>query len=136
MQISELKLTEIGEATALWRSVELTRPWNDPEADARKTLENQSSTILAGRHEQRLVATAMVGFDGHRGWLYYVAVQPGMQGQGFGQEIMGAASRWLAEQGVPKVQLMVRTENTDVIGFYERLGYEAQEVVVLGKRLG
>ncbi len=77
----------------------------------------------------------MVGFDGHRGWLYYVAVHPDMQGQGFGQQIIEAASRWLAEQGAPKVQLMVRTENTDVIGFYERLGCEAQDVVVLGKRL-
>ncbi|PRB67602.1 GNAT family acetyltransferase [Arthrobacter sp. MYb213] len=135
MEIRELEVPEIGQATALWQSVEITRPWNDPTSDAHKALENQSSTILAGHHEQRLVATAMVGFDGHRGWLYYVAVHPDMQGQGFGQQIIEAASRWLAEQGVPKVQLMVRTENTDVIGFYERLGYEAQDVVVLGKRL-
>ena len=136
MQISELKVAEISEATALWRSVELTRPWNDPEADARKALENQSSTILVGHHEQQLIATAMVGFDGHRGWLYYVAVHPEMQGQGLGQEIIGAATRWLAERGVPKVQLMVRTENAGVIEFYERLGYEPQDVLVLGKRLG
>lgn len=135
MEISELKVTEIGQATALWQSVEITRPWNDPASDARKALENQSSTIFAGRHERRLVATAMVGFDGHRGWLYYVAVHPELQGQGFGQQIIGAASRWLAERGVPKVQLMVRTENNGVIRFYERLGYEAQDVVVLGKRL-
>jgi ribosomal protein S18 acetylase RimI-like enzyme len=88
-----------------------------------------------GHHEQQLIATAMVGFDGHRGWLYYVAVHPEMQGQGLGQEIIGAATRWLAERGVPKVQLMVRTENAGVIEFYERLGYEPQDVLVLGKRL-
>ncbi|PRA02419.1 GNAT family acetyltransferase [Arthrobacter sp. MYb229] len=135
MQISELQMNGLAEVVALWQRVELTRPWNVPLADAEQALRNESSTILVGHRDGALLASAMGGFDGHRGWLYYVAVRPESQGQGLGQQIVGAATDWLRRRSVPKVQLMVRSENSQVIRFYEQQGYETQDIVVLGKRL-
>ena len=77
----------------------------------------------------------MVGHDGHRGWIYYLAVRSDLRRSGLGRELMQASERWLQERGVPKVNLMVRTTNTAVVAFYEALGYEDGEVVVLGKFL-
>ncbi|MER8024969.1 GNAT family acetyltransferase [Glutamicibacter protophormiae] len=135
MEIIELSETWVDQAVELWERTGLTRPWNDPQADARKALASTDSTILGLVHGQRLIATAMAGDDGHRGWLYYVAVDPGSQGQGCGQRIVEAAAQWLRTRGTVKVQLMVRTGNDAVTQFYEKLGYERQEVSVLGKRL-
>jgi ribosomal protein S18 acetylase RimI-like enzyme len=95
-----------------------------------------SSTILAGAIGQELVATAMVGHDGHRGWVYYLAVRPDRQGGGLGARMVRAAEAWLGERDVPKVNLMVRETNPAVLGFYERLGYADAAVRVLGRRLG
>ena len=83
----------------------------------------------------RLLGTAMVGQDGHRGWVYYLAVDPACRGTGLGRDLMAACERWLAGRGVPKIQFMVRSDNAAVLGFYEHLGYQAQDVVVLGRRL-
>ena len=135
MEIIELSETWVDQAVELWERTGLTRPWNDPQADACKALAGTDSTILGLVHGQRLIATAMAGDDGHRGWLYYVAVDPGSQGQGCGQRIVEAAAQWLRTRGTVKVQLMVRTGNDAVTQFYEKLGYERQEVSVLGKRL-
>ncbi|MBF6671224.1 GNAT family acetyltransferase [Glutamicibacter halophytocola] len=135
MQISKLAEEQIPQAVALWEATGLTRPWNDPCADALRALETSTSTVLAASEGSKVIATAMVGHDGHRGWLYYVAVDPRRQGSGLGAQVVQAASEWLAQRGVPKVQLMVREENAAVRGFYERLGFEDQHVVVLGKRL-
>ncbi|WPR65655.1 GNAT family acetyltransferase [Glutamicibacter protophormiae] len=135
MEIIELSETWVDQAVELWERTGLTRPWNDPQADARKALAGTDSTILGLVHGQRLIATAMAGDDGHRGWLYYVAVDPGSQGQGCGQRIVEAAAQWLRTRGTVKVQLMVRTGNDAVTQFYEKLGYERQKVSVLGKRL-
>lgn len=135
MEIIELSETWVDQAVELWERTGLTRPWNDPQADARKALAGTDSTILGLVRGQRLIATAMAGDDGHRGWLYYVAVDPGSQGQGCGQRIVEAAAQWLRTRGTVKVQLMVRTGNDAVTQFYEKLGYERQEVSVLGKRL-
>ena len=76
----------------------------------------------------------MAGYDGHRGWLYYLGVAPGLQGSGHGRALVVAAEAWLAAAGAVKVQLMVRRTNDAVLGFYERLGYDDQETVVLGRR--
>jgi ribosomal protein S18 acetylase RimI-like enzyme len=91
--------------------------------------------ILIGRHENKIAATAMVGHDGHRGWVYYVAVDPDTQGKNLGRTIMAAAEDWLREQSVAKVMLMVRPDNTGVKTFYDKLGYEAQERVIYAKWL-
>ena len=98
-------------------------------------LAGPSSTVLAALADGVLVGTAMVGHDGHRGWVYYVAADPGRRHSGIGRALMAASEAWLVGRGVPKIQFMVRTTNAAVLAFYERLGYEPQDVVVLGRRL-
>jgi ribosomal protein S18 acetylase RimI-like enzyme len=133
--IEALPPDRLQDAAALWRETGLTRPWNDPVSDARRALEGAASTILAGFDGGTLVATAMVGHDGHRGWVYYVAVDPSRRGQGHGRAIMLACEAWLAKRGVPKLNLMVRGDNAVARGFYEALDYDTDDVVVLSRRL-
>lgn len=135
MIITTLPENRIPEVVALWETTGLTRPWNDPFADARKALATETSTVLIGTDEEKIVASAMVGFDGHRGWVYYVAVSPDRQGVQLGAEIMHAAEEWLRGRGVAKVQLMIREENRAVRSFYRALGYETENVTVMSLRL-
>ena len=120
-------------AVALWHDTGLTRPWNDPDADLRRALDGPSSTVLAAVDGDRLLGTAMVGHDGHRGWVYYLAASP--PGRGTGRALMAACEAWLCARDVPKVQLMVRRDNAVATGFYAALGYDEVDVVVLGRRL-
>jgi ribosomal protein S18 acetylase RimI-like enzyme len=113
----------------------LLRPWNDPRADIRRALAGPSSAIIAARLEARLTATAMVGWDGHRGWIYYLAVARDLQRRGIGARMVKAAEDWLARRNAPKLNLMVRAENSAVLGFYESLGYRRSETVVLQRVL-
>ncbi|AUD02151.1 GNAT family acetyltransferase [Spirosoma pollinicola] len=136
MEISALTLSEIDSATALWTSAGLTRPWNDPQADIKFALATPSSTVLAGRLDGAVIATVMVGFDGHRGWVYYLAVEDAHRGRGFGAAMMQAAENWLVKHGVPKLLLMIRPENDTVLKFYEAIGYSLNEVIVMQKKLG
>ncbi len=135
MEISDLPAGRVDHAVALWRDCGLTRPWNDPHDDARRALIGSASTVLACLRDDELLGTAMVGHDGHRGWVYYLAVRPDEQRGGLGRALMGACEQWVAARGIPKLQLMVRTGNDDVLAFYDRLGYEQSEVVVVGRRL-
>lgn len=137
--------------TRLWADCDLTRPWNDPDADLARAVDGASSTVLVARtegadgtgsaadtasgHPGDLVGTVMAGHDGHRGWVYYLAVAPGHRGTGLGTALLRAAEDWLDRQGVPKVMLMVRAENAGTLAFYERLGYADQGVSVLGRFL-
>jgi ribosomal protein S18 acetylase RimI-like enzyme len=134
MRIVEIEDADIDAVVALWERCGLTRPWNDPRADVALARRTQSSTVLVGWADDAIVAAVMAGSDGHRGWFYYLGVGPDLQRQGLGREIMAAAEAWLQGQGVPKVQLMVRGDNATAQGFYRELGYEPQDVVVLGKR--
>jgi len=122
---------------ALWKACELTRPWNDPVSDIAFCLGSENSRLMVGvpGGESKIVATAMVGHDGHRGWIYYVAVAPEHQDQGAGREIMAHAESWLARRGVPKAMLMIRETNQKVVGFYERLGYAIEARVVMARWL-
>ena len=122
------------DAVALWEAAGLTRPWNDPHADYARALFSPTATILGLRNGTRLVATAMVGDDGHRGWLYYLAVAPDRQRKGLGRTMMEAAEGWLRARGMPAIRLMVRGGNA-AAGFYAALGYEPSDVVVMGRRL-
>ena len=122
-------------AVALWQAAGLTRPWNDPHADFTRALAGPTSAVLGLRDGGALVATVMVGDDGHRGWVYYLAVDPARQRGGLGRLMMAAAEDWLAKRGCPKLNLMVRGDNTQARGFYARLGYEVNDVVTLAKRL-
>jgi ribosomal protein S18 acetylase RimI-like enzyme len=135
MKIEELDETTLESAVHLWELVGLTRPWNDPREDFLRALRGSSSSVLGALDNDELVGTAMVGADGHRGWVYYVAVAPSHQRRGVGRLLMQSAERWLVERDVPKVQLMVRDTNTAAVGFYERLGYDDAHTVVLGRWL-
>jgi ribosomal protein S18 acetylase RimI-like enzyme len=119
---------------ALWRACELIRPWNDPEADFARALAFSGSTILIAEIDGEAVGTAMAGFDGHRGWVYYLAVAPRFRRQGIARRLLAACERWLVEQGCPKVELMVRDGNPDM-ELYNRLGWEAQPVHVFARWL-
>ena len=134
LPITDLAETEIEAAVALWEACGLTRPWNDPRADAQLALAGATSTILAMRDGGRLVATAMVGADGHRGWVYYLAVDPERRGQRLGEKMMRAAEAWVRARGLPKLQLMVRADNAAAIGFYDAIGYKTEPVTVMSVR--
>jgi ribosomal protein S18 acetylase RimI-like enzyme len=134
MDITTLQPEEIDAVVALWTLCDLVRPWNDPHADIALALKSRSSTVLVGHVDDRLVASAMVGLDGHRGGVYYVSVHPHMRGQGLGRTLMAAVEAWLRQQGAPKLNLMVREDNARVIGFYKQLGFEQEERVILSKR--
>ncbi|WP_346775543.1 GNAT family acetyltransferase [Sphingomonas sp. G-3-2-10] len=121
---------------ALWRACGLTRPWNDPASDYALAMATATSTVLVARDGNAIAASVMVGFDGHRGWVYYLAVAPERQREGLGRTMMTAAEGWLRERGVPKIQLMVREDNDAALGFYAALGLERQKVVTLGRFLG
>ena len=122
-------------AVALWEECGLTRPWNDPWADLDRALTGPSSTVLAAVEGRALVGTAMVGHDGHRGWVYYLAVSPRAQRQGLGRSLMEAAEAWVLAQGIPKLMLMVRDDNQAALAFYDGLGYRTETVSTLGRRL-
>ena len=126
---------DVPDVIALWHRCGLTRPWNDPAGDIALARRGPNSTILVGRHESAVAASAMVGHDGHRGWVYYVAVDPTHQKKDFGRAIMAAAEDWLRALGIEKVMLMVRADNTSVRAFYDRLGYATQERVIYAKWL-
>lgn len=137
MLICDLGVDHLDDVVELWRAAGLTRPWNDPAADVTRALASPTSTVLAALDEAgRLLGTAMVGHDGHRGWVYYLAVDPDLRGNGLGRQLLHASERWLRERDVPKLNLMVRTTNHAVLAFYDALGYEDGEVVVLGKFIG
>ena len=135
LSISPITDADVPAVIALWQRCGLTRPWNDPAGDIAFARRGASATILVGRANNAIVASAMVGHDGHRGWVYYVAVDPEQQKQDFGRTIMAAAEDWLRGEGVQKVMLMVRPDNTAVRAFYDKLGYETQERVTYAKWL-
>jgi ribosomal protein S18 acetylase RimI-like enzyme len=121
---------------ALWRSADLVAPYNDPVADFRFAKAGSCSDVLVAIDDAGAIAgSVMVGHDGHRGWLYYVAVSPALRGKGVGRRMIKAAEDWLVEKGVVKVQLLVRETNTAVVEFYEHLGFEVTPRVVMSKWL-
>lgn len=133
--IRELHDGEGAALTALWHSAGVTRPWNDPETDIAFARRLTHATILVMEEGEQIIASAMLGEDGHRGWVHYVATRPDRQGQGIGQRMMAAAEAWLAARGVWKVQLLVRNGNDRARAFYERLGYRDTQSFCLQKVL-
>ena len=118
-------------ATALWVAAGLTRPWNDAAADARRAVAAPAATIFAARENAVLIGTVMTGHDGHRGWVYYLAVAASHQRRGIARGLMAAAEAWCTAAGMPRLNLMVRAGNDPVLGFYARLGYRASDVILL-----
>lgn len=120
---------------ALWGACGLVRPWNDSALDFARALESASSTVLVGEGERGIVGSIMVGDDGHRGWVYHLAVAPSARRAKLGSALMSMAEAWLLARGCPKIQLMVREGNEEALGFYEAFGLERQRVITLGRFL-
>jgi ribosomal protein S18 acetylase RimI-like enzyme len=119
----------------LWRACGLVVPWNDPKGDIDTKLAFQPELFFVAEADGRLAATVMAGYEGHRGWINYLAVAPGLQGDGLGRRMMDAAEEALRALGCPKINLQVRASNHEVVEFYKRLGFSVDETVSLGKRL-
>ncbi len=133
LAIAPMSDGDVADVVALWQRCGLTRPWNDPVADIALARRGPNSDILVGRDNGVIVASAMVGHEGHRGWVYYVAVDPERQGKGYGRVIMRAAEDWLQAAGIAKLQLLVRRENAKVGAFYQSIGYEEQQLLVFSR---
>ncbi|TFV38395.1 GNAT family acetyltransferase [Bradyrhizobium niftali] len=135
LTIDAISDADVEPVVALWQRCGLTRPWNDPQADIALARRRDNSTVLVGRDGSAIVATVMVGHDGHRGWVYYVAVDPEGRKRGFGRVIMAAAEDWLRQAGIAKLQLLVRRENAQANAFYQSLGFEESTSVMFQKWL-
>jgi len=133
MEALELSISDEASVVSLWDEAGLTRPWNDAPADFSRAVTGATSAVLGLKEDGTLIGTVMVGSDGHRGWVYYLAVREARRGQGNGRMLMAAAEEWLRERGAVKLQLMVRSENAQVIKFYEDTGYEHNDVLVLSR---
>ena len=120
---------------ALWHACGLTRPWNDPYRDIERKLAVDPELLVVGERGDEIVASIMIGYEGHRGWINYLAVAPGCQRQGIGRRLMAHAEEALRERGCPKINLMIRDGNTQAMAFYRRLGYVEDAATALGKRL-
>ncbi len=119
----------------LWQQCELVRPWNDPDSDIDRKVAVDDGLFLVGELGGTIVATAMAGYDGHRGWVNYLAVDPQRQGSGLGAELMADIEARLETLGCPKINLQIRTDNEGAIAFYERLGFSVDAALSMGKRL-
>lgn len=135
LRIEPIRATDPAIVAGLWGRCGLVVPHNPPLADLAFAAGREGSDVLLGFIGEELVASVMVGHDGHRGWLYYLAVTPDRQREGHGQKMVQAAEAWLRARGVRKAQLMVRASNTGVIDFYERIGYDRSPVAVMHRWL-
>jgi ribosomal protein S18 acetylase RimI-like enzyme len=135
MQIRPFAAGDREAVVRLWERCDLVRPWNDPHKDIARKLTVQSDLFLVGVLEDRVVAVVMAGYEGHRGWVNYLAVEPALRGRGFGQAMMAEAESRLRALGCPKVSLQIRRSNLEVARFYASLGYTEDDVICMGKRL-
>lgn len=135
MEIRALSDTDIEPVVELWQRAGLTRPWNDPRKDIERARAVYPELVLVAADADAVIGSVIAGYDGHRGWLYYLATAADRRGEGIGRALVAEAELRLLRLGCPKVQLMVRSTNADVLGFYDSLGYERSDVIVSGKRL-
>jgi ribosomal protein S18 acetylase RimI-like enzyme len=127
--------TDESAVVALWQACGLTRPWNPPSADIALLRGSGHGEILVATQAGDVTGSVMVGHDGHRGWIYYLAVAPTHRRDGLGGQLMRAAEAWLQRRGIRKVELMIRQSNTAVTEFYARLGYREEPVTVMSRWL-
>ena len=135
MKIRQYRGDDEAAVIALWQGCGLIVPWNDPRADIRRKLDDSAELFFVGQQGARLVASCMAGYDGHRGWIYYLAVEAAERRRGYARQMMDHVEERLAALGCPKLELMVRNTNVDVSAFYRAIGYGEEPVVVLSKRL-
>lgn len=135
MHIRPYEESDETQVVALWHECGLTRSWNNPRKDIARKLGIQRELFLVGTVGGNVVATVMAGYDGHRGWVNYLAVGPAHRNQGRASELMKRVEQLLRDAGCPKINLQVRASNTQALEFYQRTGYAQDDVVSLGKRL-
>ena len=135
MHIRPFTPADTDAVVALWERCGLTRPWNDPLRDIRRKRAVRPDLFLVGELDGQVVGTVMAGYDGHRGWVNYLGVDPAVRRRGLGRALMAEAERRLRAADCPKINLQVRTGNVEAIEFYRRIGFALDDVVSLGKRL-
>lgn len=135
MEIRPFRSADQASVVRLWADCGLTRPWNDPQRDIARKLAVQPELFLVGLEGSSIIATAMAGYDGHRGWVNYLAVSPDHRRRGYARLLMERIETGLKAMGCPKLNIQVRETNSDVLRFYERLGYAVEQRISLGKRL-
>jgi len=135
LSIEPFQTCEEAAVIALWEACGLTRSWNDPAKDIARKLTIQPELFFIAHMDQVVVGSAMAGYDGHRGWVYYLAVAPDRQRNGIGQQLMARVEQALTALGCPKINLQIRTTNENVAGFYRARGYQTDDVGSMGKRL-
>jgi ribosomal protein S18 acetylase RimI-like enzyme len=135
MKIRPFHHNDESEVIALWDRCDLLRPWNDPRKEIQRKVLNSPEQFLVGEEDGCIIGTVMFGYDGHRGWIYSLAVSPDRQRQGLGRAMIVEAERLLRELGCTKINLQVRTSNAAVIGFYRSVGFTQDDVMSMGKRL-
>ncbi len=135
IEIRPYETSDEASVVRLWEDCGLVVPWNDPHRDIARKLKVQPEMFLVGCLSDQIIATVMAGYEGHRGWINYLAVHPGHQRKKIGKKIMDEAEKLLREAGCPKINLQVRTTNIDTIEFYKSVGYQVDDVLSLGKRL-
>jgi ribosomal protein S18 acetylase RimI-like enzyme len=135
IQIRPYRASDEESVVSLWHRCGLVRPWNDPRKDIARKLQCQPELFLVGIVDGQVVATVMAGYEGHRGWINYLAVQPERQSRGHGRALLEDAEERLRSAGCPKINLQIRRGNADVVAFYSALGYIEDDVISMGKRL-
>ena len=135
MQLRPYQPADEDAVVQLWEACGLTRPWNDPRKDIARKMAEHPELFLVGLEDGVLMASIMIGYEGHRGWVNYLAVAPAFQKQAIGRQLMQEAEQRLTALGCPKLSLLVRTSNEAVLAFYAQLGYVRDDAVALGKRL-
>lgn len=135
MKIRVYEKKDEQELIELWKTCHLVVPWNDPEKDIQRKLDENPELLFVGLKKDKIISSCMAGYDGHRGWIYYLAVLPAYRNQNYARQIVHHAENVLEKMGCPKINLMVRDTNTSVIEFYKAVGYHDDPVVVLSRRL-
>jgi ribosomal protein S18 acetylase RimI-like enzyme len=135
MKIRQFQSSDKKAVIQLWHDCNLVVPWNDPEKDIQRKLDVGREYFLVGECDEKIVASVMGGYDGHRGYVNYLVVAPAFRGRGFAHMMMSEIETRLRAAGCPKINLMVRETNIDIVEFYGSLGYRADQSVILGKRL-
>lgn len=135
MNIRSFELSDTDQVVELWQACDLVRPWNDPLLDIQRKVKVDDALFLVGEAETGIVASVMGGYDGHRGWMYYLAVAPDCQRRGYATELVASVEAKLLAIGCPKINLQIRSENIAVQQFYKKLGFSIDDAVSMGKRL-
>ena len=135
MEISAFSIVDTTAVIKLWQSCELVRPWNDPQKDIDRKMTDRNGVFWVGRIDGEVMASIMIGYDGHRGSINYLAIDPAFKGQGYGRQLMREAETFLISIGCPKISFCVRRDNEPVVQFYDALDYKPDDVFFFGKRL-